>query len=65
MLAINLALVPTCHVIVREGFDSLNETTDDEDDMLDKSLGLEVDSRLSCHVKLAREDWWWNSGNTV
>ncbi len=29
----------TCHVIVREGFDSLNESSDLEDDMLDKAWG--------------------------
>lgn len=29
----------TCHVIIREGFDSLNESTDMEDDMLDKAWG--------------------------
>lgn len=27
----------TCHCIVREGFDSLPESTEDEDDMLDKA----------------------------
>ncbi|SPX16756.1 ferredoxin [Escherichia coli] len=29
----------TCHCIVREGFDSLPESSEQEDDMLDKSLG--------------------------
>ncbi|MDG6894842.1 MULTISPECIES: ISC system 2Fe-2S type ferredoxin [Volucribacter] len=46
----------TCHVIVREGFDSLNESTDEEDDMLDKAWGLEVDSRLSCQCIVGDED---------
>lgn len=46
----------TCHVIIREGFDSLNEATDDEDDMLDKAWGLEPDSRLSCQAIVADED---------
>jgi len=46
----------TCHVIVREGFDSLNEPTDDEEDMLDKAWGLEPDSRLSCQAIVADED---------
>ena len=27
----------TCHVIVKEGFDSLEEATEDEEDMLDKA----------------------------
>jgi len=31
----------TCHVIVREGFDSLEESDELEDDMLDKAWGLE------------------------
>lgn len=46
----------TCHVIVREGFDSLNESSDLEDDMLDKAWGLEVDSRLSCQAIVGDED---------
>jgi len=37
----------TCHVYVREGMASLNDSTEDEDDMLDKAWGLEPDSRLS------------------
>ena len=46
----------TCHVIVREGFNSLNEATEDEDDMLDKAWGLEPDSRLSCQAVVDKED---------
>ena len=38
----------TCHVIVREGFDSLEEATELEEDYLDKAWGVEPDSRLSC-----------------
>lgn len=38
----------TCHVIVREGFDTCNAATDDEEDQLDNAPGLEVHSRLSC-----------------
>ena len=38
----------TCHVIVREGFDTCNESSDDEEDMLDNAPGLEQNSRLSC-----------------
>ena len=38
----------TCHVLVREGYASLNPATDLEDDMLDKAWGLEPASRLSC-----------------
>jgi len=29
----------TCHVIVREGFNTLAESTEDEDDLLDKAWG--------------------------
>ena len=40
----------TCHVIVREGFDSLNEADELEEDYLDKAWGLEPESRLSCQT---------------
>lgn len=46
----------TCHVHVREGFDSLNEADDTEEDMLDKAWGLDPDSRLSCQAVVADED---------
>ncbi|HZJ95587.1 MAG TPA: ISC system 2Fe-2S type ferredoxin [Thiopseudomonas sp.] len=46
----------TCHVIVREGFESLDESDDLEDDMLDKAWGLEPDSRLSCQAVVADTD---------
>lgn len=46
----------TCHVYIREGMDSLNENSDDEDDMLDKAWGLEPDSRLSCQATVGDED---------
>lgn len=46
----------TCHVIVRKGFDSLNEPEEQEEDMLDKAWGLEPQSRLSCQAIVARED---------
>ena len=46
----------TCHVYVREGFDSLQESTEDEDDLLDKAWGLEPDSRLSCQALVGEED---------
>ncbi len=45
----------TCHVHVREGFDSLEEATDEEDDYLDKAWGLDMDSRLSCQAIVADE----------
>ena len=46
----------TCHVVVREGFDSLAESEELEDDLLDKAWGLEADSRLSCQVEVGDED---------
>jgi len=46
----------TCHVIVREGFDSLEEADETEDDLLDKAWGLEPNSRLSCQVVVCTED---------
>lgn len=46
----------TCHIIVREGFDSMEESDELEDDMLDKAWGLEPDSRLSCQAVVGDED---------
>jgi len=46
----------TCHVIVREGFDSLEEATELEEDYLDKAWGVEPDSRLSCQAVVENED---------
>jgi 2Fe-2S ferredoxin len=46
----------TCHVVVREGFNSLNELDELEEDMLDKAWGLEAESRLSCQAVVADED---------
>ena len=42
----------TCHVIVREGFDSLPPSTEDEEDLLDRAWGLTPVSRLSCQAKV-------------
>lgn len=46
----------TCHVVVRQGFDSLEEMDDIEGDLLDRAWGLEPDSRLSCQCIVANED---------
>ena len=46
----------TCHVIVREGFNSLNEAEEGEEDLLDRAWGLEPQSRLSCQAILAQEN---------
>ena len=47
----------TCHVILREGFETCNEATEDEEDMLDNAPGLEPTSRLGCQcVPDGRQD---------
>ena len=46
----------TCHVILREGFDSLQPAEEIEDDLLDKAWGLEPNSRLSCQAMVAGAD---------
>ncbi|MVW71135.1 MULTISPECIES: ISC system 2Fe-2S type ferredoxin [unclassified Bordetella] len=46
----------TCHVIVREGFSSLEDASDNEEDMLDKAWGLSSTSRLSCQAMIADKD---------
>jgi len=38
----------TCHVIVRQGFETLNEASEDEEDQLDNAPGIEPTSRLAC-----------------
>jgi 2Fe-2S ferredoxin len=40
----------TCHVIVREGYQTLPPASDDEDDLLDRAWGLTPQSRLSCQA---------------
>ena len=37
-------------VVVRKGFESLDEASDIEEDLLDKAWGLEQTSRLSCQA---------------
>lgn len=46
----------TCHVIVREGFGTLNPSSEKEDDLLDKAWGLEPQSRLSCQAIVGDQD---------
>ena len=46
----------TCHVIVHEGFDSLGEMDESEEDLLDRAWGLTPTSRLSCQAILAQDD---------
>ena len=46
----------TCHVIVREGFDSLGEMDESEEDLLDRAWGLTPTSRLSCQAIVSDHD---------
>jgi ferredoxin, 2Fe-2S len=46
----------TCHVIVRQGFESLPPSTDAEDDLLDRAWGLTSRSRLSCQARMGNRD---------
>jgi 2Fe-2S ferredoxin len=46
----------TCHVVVKQGFDSLGEMDESEEDMLDRAWGLAPTSRLSCQAILSNQD---------
>jgi 2Fe-2S ferredoxin len=46
----------TCHVILREGYQSLEPAEEQEEDLLDKAWGLEPESRLSCQAIVGDED---------
>jgi ferredoxin, 2Fe-2S len=46
----------TCHVLVREGFFSLDGAEEKEEDLLDKAWGLEAVSRLSCQAIVGDTD---------
>ncbi len=41
---------PTCHVIVRDGFDTCGESNDLEEDQLDNAPGVGEFSRLACQA---------------
>jgi len=40
----------TCHIHIRAGYNSLEEPSETEEDMLDRAWGLDPDSRLSCQA---------------
>jgi 2Fe-2S ferredoxin len=42
------AACSTCHVYVKQGLESCNEISEDEEDMLDEAPALRPNSRLSC-----------------
>lgn len=46
----------TCHVVIKDGFDSLDDASDDEEDMLDRAWGVSATSRLSCQTRIGNED---------
>jgi 2Fe-2S ferredoxin len=46
----------TCHVIVREGYASLGEPDEAEEDLLDRAWGLTPQSRLSCQAIVSGTD---------
>jgi ferredoxin, 2Fe-2S len=46
----------TCHVVVKEGFESLGEMDEAEEDLLDRAWGLAPTSRLSCQAILSNRD---------
>ena len=46
----------TCHVILRQGFETLPAAEEKEEDLLDKAWGLEPTSRLSCQARVGQQD---------
>jgi 2Fe-2S ferredoxin len=46
----------TCHVILREGFDSVDAAGDKEEDQLGEAWGLTLQSRLACRAIVAGGD---------
>jgi ferredoxin, 2Fe-2S len=50
------AACTTCHVVVKQGYESLGEIDETEEDLLDRAWGLTPTSRLSCQALLAQSD---------
>lgn len=46
----------TCHVVIKQGFNSLGELDEMEEDLLDRAWGLTSQSRLSCQTRIGNED---------
>jgi 2Fe-2S ferredoxin len=46
----------TCHVVVKQGYNSMEEPDELEEDMLDKAWGLAPTSRLSCQALVGSQD---------
>ncbi|HVN88093.1 MAG TPA: 2Fe-2S iron-sulfur cluster-binding protein [Candidatus Binatia bacterium] len=45
----------TCHVIIKSGGEHLSESSESEDDLLDKAPGLTPTSRLGCQAVFERD----------
>jgi 2Fe-2S ferredoxin len=43
----------TCHVIVKQGEKSLSAIDDDEEERLDRAVGVNLHSRLGCQARLS------------
>ncbi|AKU91898.1 2Fe-2S iron-sulfur cluster-binding protein [Vulgatibacter incomptus] len=46
----------TCHCYVKVGFDSLEEASDREEDILDKAFDVKPMSRLGCQAEVGNKD---------
>jgi 2Fe-2S ferredoxin len=46
----------TCHVYVKQGYDSLSDVEEDEEDILDKAFDVRPTSRLGCQSKIGAAD---------
>jgi len=46
----------TCHVVVKEGYGTLGDIDESEEDLLDRAWGLTPTSRLSCQAVLSDRD---------
>ena len=45
----------TCHVIVKKGFESLEEASEEEEDMLELAPMLSMTSRLACQIEVTSD----------
>lgn len=46
----------TCHIWVLEGYDSLGDISEAEDDIMDKAFDVRPESRLGCQARVSDED---------
>jgi 2Fe-2S ferredoxin len=46
----------TCHVVVKQGFNKLGQSSEQEEDLLDKAPGLTPTSRLGCQAVIDDPD---------